>query len=647
MTKRFWLLIILFPVALDAAGQNTDLYKSLKMKYQDDPAVFVERGETVSILIKDDSLEITSDISEDMLYLKDQADAFASGRVYGSHFNQVKDIKAKTLIWDKSRFKEMNVSDFKKNSDRDAGVFYDDSYYYSFNYPSVAIGNRTQLQYRSVLKDPHFIPGYIFSTYLPQAKTIYTIRTSRAVELVYDVINDQDQHIKFRKFEKGGLQYYEWSATDLGPRKNDDSSPTIRYYAPHVICYVKSYETKTGKVNVLSDLGDLYKWYQGFVKDLDRENSPELTSIVEKIKVDYRTSSDRDVVKAVFYWVQDNIQYVAFEEGMRGLIPHNGQYVCAKRYGDCKDMANLIVALLKAANIKAYHTWIGTRDLPYKYTEVPTPLVDNHMIATYIDSNNQYYFLDATSDHTPFGLPSSMIQGKEALIGLGKDKYEIKVVPVIEKESNVMIDSVWIQLDENHGSQLTGTGTARFTGYAKVTGAYELDRSEKSDVRKYVTKVIGKGSNKFYLDSYNLLDVNERDKASVIKYSFRLGDYFQKTGNELYINLNLNKDLYNASINSGLRKTPKESEYRYEHKEFCSFLIPEGYDIEYMPADSKVGNDLLGIQTSYKREGNRVFFSKNLYSNYLMLMPKDFERWNEAIEQISVMYKESIILKKN
>ena len=102
-------------------------------------------------------------------------------------------------------------------------------------------------------------------------------------------------------------------------------------------------------------------------------------------------------------------------------------------------MANLIVNMLKLAGVKAYHTWIGTRDLPYKYSKVPTPLVDNHMIATYISADKQYYFLDATSDHTPFGLPSSMIQGKEALIGLDPTHYEVKMIPEIAKEKNVMV----------------------------------------------------------------------------------------------------------------------------------------------------------------------------------------------------------------
>ena len=272
-----------------------------------------------------------------------------------------------------------------------------------------------------------------------------------------------------------------------------------------------------------------------------------------------KSKSEVETVRNVFYWVQDNIQYVAFEEGMRGLIPHNGSYVCEKRYGDCKDMANLIVTMLKMANIKAYHTWIGTRDLPYKYTEVPTPLVDNHMIATYIDSKQRYYFLDATSDHTAFGLPSSMIQGKEALIGFDKNKYEVKLVPEMNKEINATNDSIFIRLD---GNQITGKGQTSLSGYAKVFGGYELDRAEKDDVKRYVTRLIGKGSNKFYLDGYNLANLDDRDIPTRIDYTFRIGDYFQKIGDEFYINLHLKKDYYNAFIDK-TREAPMEISYKY------------------------------------------------------------------------------------
>jgi hypothetical protein len=634
-------LLMWISLAVAVHAQESDLLKLSKAKFPDAPAVFIERSELLSILIKNDSLEMFADITEDMLHLKEQTDAYATGKVYGSHFSQVKDLKAKTLIWDKNRFKEMHVTEFKKNNDQGDGIFYDDSYNYSFNFPSVSMGNRTHLQYRTLVKDARFMPGYIFTSYIPQSKCSYTIKTTKEVELVYDVVNDSKGIVKFRKYEKGGFVFYEWTSTDLPARKNEDESPSVRYFTPHIICYVKSYETKKGKVNVLAGLNDLYAWYNTFVKDLNTEPSPELAGIVSKIKAG--SSTEIDVVRNVFYWVQENIQYVAFEQGMRGLIPHNGSYVCEKRYGDCKDMANLIVHMLKLANVKAYHTWIGTRDLPYKYSQVPTPLVDNHMIATYISADKQYYFLDGTSDHTPFGLPSSMIQGKEALIGLDATHYEVKTIPEIAKEKNVMVDSVSIRLD---GNQIVGSGSSSLGGYPKVFGGYALDRSEQDDIKRNVTRLIGKGSNKFYLDNYVLSDVNDRDKRTVIDYTFRIGDYFQKIGDELYVNLNLNKEHYNDFINLTMRESPKERDYKYEKVEYCELTIPEGYAVEYLPPNAKADGELLGFETVYTSVNNKIVFRKKFYVNYLLMQPDQFERWNASVKPLSEAYKESIILKK-
>jgi hypothetical protein len=625
----------------NAKAQDSELFTQYKSKFPDAPAVFVNRSEELTISVKNDSLEVFSEVNEDMLHLKPQTDVYSSGKVYGSHFSQIRDLKAKTLVWEKNRFREMHVTDFKRNNDRGEGIFYDDSYNYSFNFPSVTQGNRTVVDYKIVLKDSRFMPGYIFSSYIPQGKTSYLIKKSKQVDLYHEVINDPKGMVKFRKYEKGGYEYLEWTSEDLPARKNEDDSPSLRYFAPHVVCYVKSFETKKGKVNVLSNLDDLYAWYNTFVKDLNKETSPQLQAIVNKVKGSCK--SDLEVVKNVFYWVQENIQYIAFEQGMRGLIPHSGSYVCEKRYGDCKDMANLIVNMLNVAGIEAYHTWVGTRDLPYQYSHIPTPLVDNHMIATYIGPDNQYYYLDATSDHTPFGFPSSMIQGKEALIGIDERTYTVKTIPEIPKERNLMTDSVTIRLD---GSEIIGNGTTSLRGYPKVFGGYALDRSKSDEVKRNVTRLIGKGSNKFYLDNYALSAVGDRDKRTTIDYSFRIGDYFQKIGDELYVNLNLNKDHYNDFINVSSRTTPVERDYKFEKIEYCELIIPEGYTIEYLPPNAKVNGDLLGFETQYRSENGKIHFLKKFYVNYLLMRPDEFGRWNDSVKPLSEAYKESIILKK-
>jgi transglutaminase-like putative cysteine protease len=639
--KSLFVFLLFVVSTFVSLGQSKDIWQELKTKFPEEPAVFVDRSEVLNISVEGDSLKIFTDVSEDILHLKEQTDAFSGRKVHGSHFTQVADIKAKTLVWEKNRYKEIDVSSFKKNSDRDRGIFYDDSYYYSFDFPAVASRNRTQLNYRELLKDAKFIPGFVFVSYLPQVRTSFTIKTTKDVELFYQVLNDPKNSIQFKKTEKGKSVIYEWYAENVPALKTEDESPSVRYYVPHIVCHVKSYQTKAKKVDVLSSLDDLYKWYYTFIQALNPEPSQELIAIVDKIKA--TSKSELDLVKNVFYWVQENIQYIAFEQGMRGLIPHHGSYVCEKRYGDCKDMANLIVNMLQLAGVTAYHTWIGTRDLPYKYTVFPTPVVDNHMIATYISKDGSYYFLDATSDYTPFGYPSSMIQGKEALIAKGPDRYEVKQVPVIVKEKNVMVDSMRIQLVDN---QIVGTGKSQLEGYPKVFSGYELDRSKQDDVKKYITKLIGKGSNKFFLDSYTLTSLENRDEPTRINYNFRISDYFQKIGEELYINLNLNKDFYNTSINLSTRQAPMELDYKYTKYEVIAFSIPDGYVVEYLPRNVKQDGPLLGYSISYEQKGNTVFFTKKLYVDYLLMQPEAFDDWNKSVKAVSEAYKESIILKK-
>lgn len=637
--KTLALLILLLSVQV-CFSQRTNLWIENKNRFPDESAVFINRSQVLTLLFKNDTLQAYADISEDILHLKEQTDAYSRRKVYGSHFSQISDLKAKTHVWDKGRYREMNVTEFKRGSDPSNGTFYDDSYFYSFNFPVVAMGNRTQLDYRETIKDAHFISGYVFSSYLPQVKTSYAIKVPKDVELGYRIFNDQQASITFTKSEKGPVVTYEWSLENVPALKFESNSPEIRYYAPHIVCYVKSYTLKGKKINVLSNLEDLNSWYNTFIKDLGNSTSPELIRVVDKIKSESR--SELDLVKNVFYWVQNNIKYIAFEQGMRGFVPHPADYVCEKRYGDCKDMASIIIGMLQLAGIKSYYTWIGTRDLPYKYSEIPGPMVDNHMIATYIDKNGSYYFLDGTSDYTPFGFPSSMIQGKEAFISFDSKNYAVKEVPVLDADKNLIIDSVKLSIENN---QLVGSGKSALHGFAKVFSGYELDLSEQTNIKEAVVKILGKGSNKFYLDQYLIQDLHNQDLPTRISYNFRIADYFQRVGDEIYVSLNLNKSYYNDFINTTTRKLPKEARFKYLSQDVIEFKIPDGYAVEYLPENTGHAGEQIGFEISYSVKPGIILLQRKLYSNYLLLEPSKFESWNQSIKKLSEAYKESIILK--
>jgi hypothetical protein len=638
---RYWTFLLVVTFSMNSYGQGDEAIEKIRNRFPDESAVFLDRSMTLNLVIDGDSLKAYADVYEDLLHLKSQTDDFAKRKVYGSHFTRVENLKAKTLVWDKNKYRELPVNNFKKSADPDRGVFFDDGYYYAFDFPSVASGNRTQLQYREIQKEVRFISGFLFASYLPQVRSSFKIKTTKDVDLHFQVLNDPTGSIKFRKKEIGKTVEYEW-VSDFVPAANvEDDSPSIRYYEPHVACHVISYKGKSGVVSVLPDVKALFEWYQSFVKDLDEPDAPALAEVVNSIKA--QSNSEEETVKNIFYWVQRNIQYIAFEDGMRGFVPHKASYTFEKRYGDCKDMANLIVGMLKVAGIKGYHTWIGTRDIPYRYKDFPAPFVDNHMIATYISQAGRYYFLDATSKYSQFGFPSSMIQGKEALIAIDRMNFEVREVPEINKKENLITDSIFVALENN---EIKGYGKFELHGLAKSSAGYRFDRVEEKDIKDYISFMVGKGSNKFYLDKYKVSTQLNHDQPTQIDYTFRIGDYYQTLGDEMYINLNLTKDNYNRFINEETRKTPHEFDFKYEKAEVIEFKLPEGYEVEYLPPNDAHQGELLGYTITYELSGNRIFFRKSYYVDYLLMNPIKFKTWNDDVSKISNAYRETIILKK-
>jgi transglutaminase-like putative cysteine protease len=615
-------------------------FEEVIARYPNEVAVYLERSETMHIIVAGDSLQVYSDVFEETLSLKED-NPYVSKKIYGSHFDRVENVSAKTLVPEKKRFKEIEVTGIRKNADSDDGIFYDDSYNYSFDFPAVTVGGRTQLRYRMVNPDPRFISGYLLPSYLSQLKTTFSIRTSPGVELAYTVINDQKGTVKFEKSEKGGFVWYKWSMSDVPPLASEPAGPPVRYYAPHVVCYVKSFQGKRGKIPVLSGLDDLNRWYYEFVKDLPATGTAEMNAVVSELKA--KSEDELSFVKNVYGWVQDNIKYIAFEQGMRGLIPHAGSYVFEKRYGDCKDMASIIINLLAMGGVKSYYTWIGTRDIPYKYSEYPTPFVDNHMIATYIAADGKYYHLDGTDSYLPFGLPSSMIQGKEAMIVWDESKYKVVTVPEIPMEVNEMKDAMWISIDKG---SLTGRGSCSLTGFAKANAAYRLDRNNQQEIRDYMVRLIGKGSNKFILDDYGVAHVEAKDKPIMLDYKFSIQDYFQKVGDEVYINLNLSKDFFNSYINMDLRKTPVEVDYKYISDQVIELELPAHLKVEYLPASTRYDDKILSYEISYEARPNSIVYSRKIGVNYLMLKQEEFAAWNQSVRKLSEAYKETIILKE-
>lgn len=638
MNKLFVLVLLLTNCLL--VSSQPAIWEEMKKKYPDESGIYLNRDKIITLQIIKDSLTATAEVKESILFLKDRPDDANDMRIFGSHFHEIEDVQANTLSWQKSKYKAIPLLGLTRKREDDSNVFYDDSYFYHFSFPAPHAGNQAVWQYTERYRDTRFLPTFYFHSYLPQAKGSFVIRAPQGVELKWHVLNDEKNIVQFKKYTKGVYTYYEWVVENIPAYKSEDSSPSLAYFLPVVVYHITSYVGESGAHNLLSNLNDLNSWYNTTLQSVVETPSKELTEIVNQLVLPDDT--EMDIVKKVYYWVQDNIRYIAFEDGMRGLVPHKPSYVLEKRYGDCKDMASLIVGLLKAAGIKSYYTWIGTRDIPYQYSFIPSPLVDNHMIATYIDEEKNFYFLDGTSNYTPVPFPSSMIQGKEALIALGPDKYELMKVPEIKAEQNSRADSIKLTINDR---AIDGWGRSYFTGYQKVYASYDFNKTIENTQKENVVSWIKKGSNKFLMNTYEIKNLGEKDLPLILDYTFQVSDYVTYSGPEIYVNLNLSKPYYNNIISSD-RQAPLEIEYNFATSDFYSLDIPEGYDVEYLPQDASYESPMLSFSVSYTRSENSILFNRKLKRSNLLLTADQFDSWNKAVKSLSTAYKESIIFKR-
>jgi len=615
------IILVVFTIGNVYGQRPAELLESYKEKYPDAPYIILNKSKHVSINLVEGDIVIQESYDENSFYLDAEAGYMAEESVPFS-------------------FKKIPVSDFKTKSEQTSGIFHDDRKSMFFSFPSLQKGAKTSLSYKTSVKEPRFLSGDYFVSNVPVLNQELIIDVDPDVEIEFKEFNTSDSEIKFSKTINDKRNVYSWKTSDISKFEYESDGPSLPYYAPHIIPYIASYKKDGERVQLLEDVEDLYSWYNSLYKNVKTDtDDSELKTLVQNITSG--AISDLEKVKRIYYWTQDNIKYIAFEEGMDGFIPRNTDQVIGQRYGDCKDMSTCISTLLKYADVPASVAWIGSDAIPYTYSELPTPAVDNHMIAAY-KHKDEYIFLDATGEFTPFGKPSSFIQGKEALIKTGDESFEVVRVPVVNADENIFSDISNVSIKDG---KLVGSSKIKVAGYPKINLKYKLQDRDDKELFKYLSAYLKKGSNKFLLEDYEVEGEKDKDAVTQINYTFNIDDYVFKNKDELYVNLNLYNFYEGLAVNED-RVIPRKKKYKSVYETRVSLEIPEGYEVTFIPDNTELVHPKFSFTSEYVKTGNTINYTEICTEDYLLLKKEDFKKWNSYLEEIDSRISENIILKK-
>ena len=623
--RTFFFLLFLLNYSIDIVtyAQSKEEIDKVRARFPDATAIILKRVSTFKVFMFNDTVRGEMYSHDEVLINKEAGLAFQKNAVATSNIVEASDLKAYTLIPDRNKYKKKKVTSFELKDDPQKNVFYDDQKQYSFTYPSAQIGAILTLDYKLTYHEPRLMGNYFWANYQPIIEDQLQIEVQKGITINYKLFNVNESEYTFTKEDKKNMTIYTWIQKDKKPMDYYQDAPDIRYYEPHMVFYVCDYVCKHGKKQLLGSPKQLCSWYKEIQKKLNTQEDARLKQIADSLVAGQ--TDEWEKVKKIFYWVQDNISYVAFEDGLGGYIPRDAGTVCNRRYGDCKDMASIINEMLRLENIKSYLTWIGSRDIPYTYSDVPTPLTDNHMITSYKDKNNNWIFLDGTGKKAAIETYTSFIQGKQALIGITPDSALLVTVPVKDTSFSQTIDSVKIEINQN---TIQGFGTVHMTGYDGLNYYYNVSNRNKDKADEFFRSYFAKGNNKTQFTDIKTNFV-ERGPVS-INYKFTLPDYITFNQNEAYLNLTLDKDLVIEKAEAG-RTVPISMKHKTKRTLVTTMLLPSNYKVESLPQNTKSENDIIGYNSTYEVKGNTLVHTFQMYINALIIYPADFSKYNNVI----------------
>jgi transglutaminase-like putative cysteine protease len=162
-------------------------------------------------------------------------------------------------------------------------------------------------------------------------------------------------------------------------------------------------------VSTFATYADLARAYQ---QGSTGKSSPTSTITQLAAQITAGVQGPRAKALALANWVRQHIRYVGVYIGPGGVVPHAAATVLANRYGDCKDHAILLEALLHAAGIDSTAVLVNSGNA-FRLPATPTLGIFNHVI-TYVPSLDLY--LDSTAESIAAGYLPSGVMDKPVLL---------------------------------------------------------------------------------------------------------------------------------------------------------------------------------------------------------------------------------------
>jgi len=339
----------------------------------------------------------------------------------------------------------------------------------------VRVGDILEYSYTLIGSNPVYKDIFYFNRYLEWGTPIH----HQSVRVLWDKptpLNVKALNIKVKPQVNKLDNFTEYSVELQDTPARYTSSQAPSWHQPYGVVYF--YENSTWE--------EVARWASSLYENVVW-NGSEISALAKRIKLE--SSSQKEQVSNALEYVQSNIRYLGIEMGTSSHIPSHAKQTLERRYGDCKDKAVLLIAILKALDIEAYPALVNT-DISHQLINRP-PMVNafDHVIVKAIVKGKTYW-LDPTRTYQ-IGELDSIYQSDYGYTLVVDNKS--RELESMKRESNVskVIVKDFFDLSKGSNKEVRYESNTEYRGYNAEQQRYDLAATGITGLQKQ------------YIDFYN------------------------------------------------------------------------------------------------------------------------------------------------
>ncbi len=444
--------------------------------------------------------------------------------------------------------------------------------------------------------------------------------------------------------------HWRWEVTDVPAIDLTDvpMAPSAEALAARMVAHYSAHPLPAGDQR-WTEIGN---WYDTLAAS--RTEAPQ--EIAAKSREVGAGTDFKTKIQGVAGFMQREIRYVGIEIGIGGLQPHPAADVFKYRYGDCKDKATLLIAMLNAVGVRA--TWVLV-DTHRGFIDPALPSVQgNHAIAAIempagesdpdlravVTARNgkRYLIFDPTDTYTPIGLLGFHLQGSYGILVAGNDSQVIQL-PTLAPDADTVDRTAKFAL--NQDGTLKGTVTETRSGEAARSYRRLYNEEGEKEQHEAMERRLQRDLTGFTIDASSAQNAREMSKSLVLQYSFTASGYAQPTGDLLLLRprvVGRNARPYNDKP----RSYPIDLGETGTWRDTVDVALPAGYAVDDLPAPVDLDVGFATYKSAVKADAGGLHYAREYVVRQLDLAPDKSADVSKLMAVITADENSSAVLKK-